>query len=143
MIQRIQSALMLIAAVILGLEFIFPFATSTKTGTGYFSDSVFNIFDNPILLGLVAVSLILCVLAIFLYKNRKLQSNLNWLTAILCAAILGAGYFLASKDQSGAFNGINIGIGSMLPLISLVLLIAANRYINKDENLVKSMDRLR
>lgn len=143
MIQRIQSALMFIAAVLLGLEFIFPIATSSAAGSGYFSDSVYNIFDTPVLLGLVTTSIVFCVLAIFLFSNRKLQSNLNWITVFLCIVTIGAAYFLASNDQSGVFSDLNIGIGSMMPFLSLVLLVAANRYINKDENLVKSMDRLR
>ncbi len=35
------------------------------------------------------------------------------------------------------------GIGSFLPLASIVLLLFANLAIQKDEKLVKSVDRLR
>lgn len=143
MIQRIQSLFMLLASGVLGLEFVFPFATSAKQGTGYFSDSVFNVFDNSILLGLVGAGILLSLIAIFLFKNRKLQTSINWFTILLCIAILGVGYLFAAQDQTSGLNGINIGIGTILPLISLVLLYVANRFIGKDESLVKSMDRLR
>ena len=35
------------------------------------------------------------------------------------------------------------GIGSALPLIAIVLLVLANKAIKKDEDLVKSVDRIR
>jgi len=143
MIQRIQSIFMLLASGSLGLEFVFPFATSSQGGTGYFTDNVFNLFDNNILLGLISIGILLSLVSIFLFKNRKLQVNANWLVMVLCLGIIGASYLLASQDQSGSLEGINIGIGAILPLISFILLLLANRFIGKDENLVKSMDRLR
>ena len=35
------------------------------------------------------------------------------------------------------------GVGIFLPVISIVFLVLANRAIKKDEDLVKSVDRLR
>jgi ABC-type polysaccharide transport system permease subunit len=35
------------------------------------------------------------------------------------------------------------GIGMFLPIISIVMLVLANKAIKKDEDLVKSVDRLR
>ncbi len=35
------------------------------------------------------------------------------------------------------------GIGMFLPIVSIVLLVLANKAIKKDEDLVKSVDRLR
>ena len=143
MIQRIQSILMLLASGFLGLEFVFPFASTNQVGSGYFSDTIFNIFDNNILLGIVVLGAVLCIVSIFLFKNRKLQTSINWLTVLLCIGLLGASYLLLSGDQSGSLSDADIGIGSFLPVVSLILLLVSNRFINKDENLVKSMDRLR
>lgn len=143
MIQRIQSVFMLIASLVLGLEFVFPFAASASGGAGYLSDSVYDLFDNNILLSLIALGMLLSIVSIFLFKNRKLQTSTNWLTMILCIVIVGASYFFLYQDQSNDLEGISLGIGSGLPIISLILLFVANRFINKDESLVKSMDRLR
>lgn len=143
MIQRIQSIFMLLAGGVLGLEFVFPFAKNTQATDGYFSDNVFNIFDNNILLGLICTGIILSIAAIFLFKNRKLQTTINWVTMILCIIVLAIGYFFLSQDQTGELAGVNVGIGSILPIVSLILLLIANRFIGKDESLVKSMDRLR
>lgn len=143
MIQRIQSLFMLLAGGLLGLEFVFPFASNPTSSSGYFTDSVYNIFDNNILLGLISVGILLSFVAIFLFKNRKLQTSINWITIIVCLAIMGGGFFFLTQDQSGITEGTNIGVGSILPIISLLMLLMANRFIGKDENLVKSMDRLR
>jgi ABC-type polysaccharide transport system permease subunit len=35
------------------------------------------------------------------------------------------------------------GIGMFLPIVAIVLLVLANKAIKKDEDLVKSVDRLR
>ena len=43
----------------------------------------------------------------------------------------------------GAFENAEKGIGLILPVISIVLLVLANKAIKKDEALVKSVDRLR
>lgn len=143
MIQRIQSVFMLLAAGLLGLEFALPFASSQSNGSGFFSDSVYNVFDSNILLAIVASGILLSIVAIFLFKNRKLQSSLIMGSAFLCVVLLATGYILASNDQSGALSGLKLGLGAFLPIGSTICLILANRFIKKDENLVKSMDRLR
>jgi len=38
---------------------------------------------------------------------------------------------------------VSFGLGAILPIISAILFLIANSFISKDENLVKSMDRLR
>jgi hypothetical protein len=45
--------------------------------------------------------------------------------------------------MSGETSVSEKGIGSFLPFGSIVLLLLANHAIQKDENLVKSVDRLR
>lgn len=143
MIQRIQSVLILFSSIALGLEFLFPFATSSKEGTGFLSDSIYNTTDSSVLLGLVIGAIIISLIAIFLFKNRKLQMSVNWVAIVLCILIPVAAYFLLSQNQSSNINGVSFGVGAFLPLVSAILLLVANRFISKDENLVKSMDRLR
>jgi len=38
---------------------------------------------------------------------------------------------------------VNDGFGIYLPLIGIIMAVLANRFIKKDDKLVKSMDRLR
>lgn len=143
MIQRIQSILILLSSVLLGLEFVFPFATSTAQKTGFFSDAIYNVSDSPILLGAVTLGAVLSLVAIFLFNNRKLQMTFNWIAIIACIVVCVAAYLLLTQNQSGDLKDVSVGIGAFLPAISVILLLVANRFISKDDNLVKSMDRLR
>lgn len=143
MIQRIQSVLILIAIVLLGLEFVFPFATNSASSDGVFADSIYNVADSPILLGLLFGGIILGLIALFLFKQRSLQIKTNWVAGLLCLAVLATAYFLSTQAHADDFQNANIGIGAFLPIVSFILFIIANRFIGKDENLVKSMDRLR
>jgi hypothetical protein len=64
--------------------------------------------------------------------------------SILLNVFLIAGVFL-NYPKLFAEVPIDIGLetGAYFPLVSLVLIVVANRFILKDEKLVRSMDRLR
>ena len=86
MIQRIQSLLLLASAVIFGLLFQFPLATSEQPSVQFLSDSVFNIMDHVALLGLTIVGILLSLTAIFLFRKRSVQVRLGYF--IIVVAIL-------------------------------------------------------
>ena len=48
-----------------------------------------------------------------------------------------------SLNLSGETQVSEKGIGLILPIFSIVFLVLANKAIKKDEDLVKSVDRLR
>ena len=77
-----------------------------------------------------------------MYKNRKSQFMLGRLNIILNFILLGLFVYL-SLNLSGETLVSEKGIGMLLPIISIVLLVLANKAIKKDEDLVKSVDRLR
>ena len=56
--------------------------------------------------------------------------------------LLGVLIYL-SLTLSGETAVSEKGIGMFLPIIVIVLLVVANKAIKKDEDLVKSVDRLR
>ncbi|MGH1385877.1 DUF4293 domain-containing protein [Kordia sp.] len=137
MIQRIQSLYMLLVAAIAGgLTFVFSLYT--------LEDKV-EVFakDDPLYLGLFMASAALALITIFLFKNRKLQFVLNRFNILFHLILLGI-FVYRMLSVSGEIDKISEkGIGVVLPLISIVLLVLANRAIKKDEDLVKSVDRLR
>ncbi len=138
MIQRIQSVFLFLSSGALGSSFVFPFANSLDKSQLYFEDGLFNVHDNIILLSLTAISVILCLITIFLYNNRKLQLNFCVLAFLLMGSIIGM--LLYSLSQVSDFV-LDFGIAS--PLLGLILTALAFIFIRKDEKLVKSMDRLR
>jgi hypothetical protein len=77
-----------------------------------------------------------------MFKNRQSQFVMGRLNIILNFFLLG---FLVyrSLNVSGETLVSEKGIGMFLPIISIVLLVLANKAIKKDEDLVKSVDRLR
>lgn len=137
MIQRIQTLYMLLVAAIAGgLTSVFNLYT-IENGPEVFA------IDDPIYLGLFAVSAVLAIITIFLYKNRKLQFVLNRFNIMIHLILLGI-FVYRMLNLSGEVEKISEkGIGIILPIISIVLLVLANRAIKKDEDLVKSVDRLR
>ena len=136
MLQRIQTIYLLCAAGIsAGLIFVFNLWV-TNAGNILFAK------DELLYLGLFLGSAILSLIAIFMFKNRKLQFVLGRLNIILNFILLGFFVYL-SLNVSGETAVSEKGIGMFIPIISIVLLVLANKAIKKDEDLVKSVDRLR
>lgn len=132
MIQRIQSLYLLIAAVVSG-------GLSQVFSTGFDAIGVIN---NPYIYESLVVSGIFSLIIIFIFKNRKLQFVLGRLNILLNIILLGVFVYLA-LNISGEALVSEKGIGRIIPLISIVFLVLANKAIKKDEELVKSVDRLR
>ncbi|WP_298499593.1 DUF4293 domain-containing protein [uncultured Algibacter sp.] len=136
MLQRIQTIYLLLAAgVSVGLIFVFHLWV-TDTG-----EKVFAI-DNKYVFGAFLMSALYSIITIFRYKNRKSQFMLGRLNIILNFIILGF-FVYQSLNISGETAVSEKGIGMLLPIVSIVLLALANKAIKKDEDLVKSVDRLR
>lgn len=98
--------------------------------------------DNLATLAFFLLSAFISAATIFLFKNRKLQMRLNTVNIILNILLIGYLAYSLSK-LPGGLQGSEKGIGLLVPFISIVLLVVANRFIKKDEKLVKSVDRFR
>lgn len=144
MIQRIQSLILLVAAIISGgLSNVFTLWNATYDSQFFAYESIMkeSLYLKPIGV-LFILSAILSFITIFLFKNRKLQFVMNRLNILLNFLLLG---FIVYNvlNISGETLVSEKGIGTFLPILSVFLLVFANRYIKKDEDLVKSVDRLR
>ena len=84
----------------------------------------------------------LALISILRYKNRQNQFVVNRLNMILNLFLLGF-FVYRSLSLSGENVISEKGIGMLIPVFSIVFLVLANRAIKKDEDLVKSVDRLR
>lgn len=136
MIQRIQTLYLILAAGIsAGLIFVFHLWTNSE-GTKVFA------VDNYTYLGMFLGSALLSIISIFRFKNRKSQFVLGRLNIVLNFILLGV-FVYQSLNLSGETNVSEKGIGILLPIFSIVCLALANKAIKKDEDLVKSVDRLR
>ncbi|TCI94400.1 DUF4293 domain-containing protein [Tenacibaculum sp. M341] len=143
MIQRIQSIYLLLAAAISGgLTFVLSLWSTAK-------EVVFsmNLLSSPTIVEkiipiLFFLSAALSLIGIFLFNNRKLQFVMGRLNILTNLFLLGVLVYL-SLTLSGEASVSEKGIGMFVPVVSIVLLVLANKAIKKDEDLVKSVDRLR
>ena len=82
------------------------------------------------------------IISILSFKKRQRQFVFNRLNIILNFVLLGV-FVYRSLTISGETLVSEKGIGVLLPVISIVFLVLANKAIKRDEDLVKSVDRLR
>lgn len=129
MLQRIQTVWIFLA--VLGALFLNLTAQD------------FDIFGGNMVINILTVVLILMgLLSLFSFKNRKRQIVLNTISIFINALLIGLlAYWLL--NLSGGIQFPEKGIEPLFSLISVVCLLLANVYIRKDERLVKSVDRLR
>ena len=135
MIQRIQTVYLIIAALVSGLMPIWFPLWKIDGNAVYASQTLW-------IAAAFVVAAVLALIAIFLFKNRKNQFVLNRLNLILNLFLLGF-FVYRSLSLSGEAEVSEKGIGMLIPIFSIVFLALANKAIKKDEDLVKSVDRLR
>jgi hypothetical protein len=137
MIQRIQTIYLLLAFVVTGvLPFFIPLWTMAN-GKEYF------FMQNQAYVVILGLSTTLSLLSIVSYKKRQNQFVIGRLNIILNLILLGL-FVYRSLNVSGETLAVSEkGIGMFLPIVAIVLLVLANKAIKKDEDLVKSVDRLR
>ncbi len=158
MIQRIQSVLLLVAAICMTVMIFVPLWSKQNVETGELAEltalyltytkqsQAVSEQNTMYLAGLAFLSVALAFTSIFSYKNRMLQVKLNLGNTILMTLTLAASTFLLlqgeklfAEPSQGSF-----GIGFFLIIIALICNFVANRFIWKDEKLVKnSFDRIR
>jgi hypothetical protein len=135
-LQRIQTIYLIISAIISGgLIFVFHLWT-TENDVPIFAK------DNMAFLSLFLGSTLLSLISIFKYKNRQSQFVLGRLNIILNFILLGL-FVYRLLIPPGESQISEKGVGIFMPLFSIVFLVLANKAIKKDEDLVKSVDRLR
>ena len=157
MIQRVQTIFLALAVISGALIFYFPIADYYHELYGNYKLFVTHLqcmdpdpklstsvwFTAPLYL-IAGASVLLGIISIFLYKNRVTQLRIvafNILLNIVLIVLLFIFYSGKIEELTQIIPSYQIGV--FLPLASLVFLILANRFIRKDEALVKSADRLR
>ncbi|KIO50900.1 DUF4293 domain-containing protein [Flavobacterium hibernum] len=138
MIQRIQTVYLILAFIATSVLMLFIPLWTLKTGTPFY----FN--QDPIYTVIVGLSTMLTIISIISYKKRQNQFVMGRLNIILNLILLGL-FVYRSLNLSGDATAVvsEKGIGMFLPIVAIVLLVLANKAIKKDEDLVKSVDRLR
>lgn len=151
MIQRIQSLYLLLTTALLIAVLFIPFGVfQTSYGVceytafsiaGISGKSALPLWSLPLL---TLLSSALAFIAIFIYKKRALQIRLCLINSLLIALLaLGAPVLLYVVKSDILLADFKIGFGFALPILALILNFLAVKAIKKDDNLVKSWDRIR
>ncbi len=150
MIQRIQTLYLLIAAALMTVAVFSPLAVF-NVGAAEYTLSSFSLAGEggsfaTLWLGiLLAVSALLPLATLFLYKRRQLQIRLCAVELVLLiGCIVFIDYWLSNRmftDFDTTYR--RFAYGALMPLLSLVPVWLAMRAIFRDEVLVRSLDRIR
>ena len=143
MIQRIQSFWLLCASVcgFASLKFSFFTGNVNEVNNGVAAATKYielNGFSNIPLTILTITIAIVCLIAIFLYKNRKLQMRLCFAGVLVEAIVLTLYYKESAKYILGTYS-----LASLLQLLILLFLILSITGINNDNKIIAESDRLR
>ena len=133
MIQRIQSIYLLIAGIAMAL-------VSFKVPVWSLKEEFTFAQDDTKMFILTITATLFSTLAIFMFNNRKLQMKFIRL-AILIITVIAArlGLLIGITEFDFVLNYNCIGLLSF----ALVALVLAYRGVKKDDDLVRSVDRIR
>lgn len=143
MLQRIQSIFLFLAAGscfgLFGLD-----AADTPApvaDSDLFADGSYTVYDEPALIGAFALAGVILLITIFLFRNRPLQTKLTFAGIAVVAFAVGYGVYELFTDSAASLATPDVGVA--LPVLAIVFSFLAQRFIKKDEKLVRSADRLR
>lgn len=158
MIQRKQTLFLLLAVACALLTFIFPIARYGEMGqvdhiyrtTGVVTSEGVPVTDfepkfpmYPVFVLIAAVLLV----SIFFFSRRMRQALIvrsSYLIILVAEYLMFSQHIsIASYLGSGKHLQSTFGVSMFLPIGTLMFAVLAERAIRKDEELVKSTDRLR
>ena len=157
MIQRIQSVFLLLLALAMLSVLALPLwhkidgltkQELTMTAFGFTANGwQLPAGTGPVWLvgALAAASAAVAAYEIFQFRSRGKQLLLGSVNLLLITATLGAAFYFANRGE----QLLNLKLegefltGFYLPTLALLLNLLANRFIRRDEQLVRSADRLR
>lgn len=150
MIQRVQTIYLILVVICMGLANAFAISYYDIGETVHtYSAQGFSIGGEsktyfPLMLIFIP-SALLALISIGLYKNRKLQLNLNKLNYLLILVSIAFMFvdFNTIEGLTETKKASAYGVSFFLPLAALVFNFLANRGIKNDDKLISSLDRLR
>ncbi len=157
MIQRIQSVFLLLLALCMLSLLALPLwhkvdgLTHQELTLTAFSFTPVNTVHpqtaGPVWLiaGLASASAVVAAYEIFQFRSRFTQLKLGMVNLLLIMSTFGAAFYFSGQGEAflnpkleGQFQP-----AFYLPTLALMLNLLANRFIRRDEQLVRSADRLR
>ena len=154
MIQRIQTVYLAIAAFLLVLLFSNPISQIILSEKLYLtlwhheisaaSDELFASVSTWPITFLLSVIVVIEIVTIFLYKRRLVQIRLCVFNLLLMFGLVGLIYYFTKYTITSTEGMKSVFLWPIVcPMIAIILNYLALKAIQKDENLVRSYDRIR
>jgi hypothetical protein len=159
MLQRKQTLFLLGVVICMSITAVLPVWNYT-TGTASVSleMGILTYTDNEgtdilgsvnflYLLGIAITGGIVGLINIFKFNNRKMQMKISMLNSLLIITYIVISYLFVPKQAADLLGvqvtGFHFQYGFFFTVVALVFNILARVFIKKDEDLVRSVDRLR
>lgn len=159
MIQRVQSLFLIGVVICLVVTLFNPIwqKFDPESQTGAVLKVLYTEIHSPdqavsqeyfptVFLAILALTgIVVAIVEIFQYRNRLTQMKLGALNSLVLAGFLGLSvYFTFRMEKMISVAGEGTyELGMYLPAAALICNLLANRFIRKDESLVRSVDRIR
>lgn len=143
MIQRIQTLWLLMVVILAALSLKFGFYVGTWISEGVQHPQIILNGHNPSILvfATTIVILVVSLMAIFMYKNRKQQLMVGIVDLLLSIALF---IFYYQEIHSNFLPGSGtLTLTSVFVFLLPIFIIMALRGISRDIRLLKRADRLR
>jgi hypothetical protein len=153
MIQRIQSLFLLFAILFLVLFMVLPYAmqvgnADVRSAAGQVNETIEvpgmirSLSFLPLFL-LEVVTGLLLIITLLRYRKRVVQMRFSLVGIFLLLGMQLMVFLLMWKRNGDSLDGIQFLLPIVFPLISCLWVYFAYRYIRKDEEMVRSADRIR
>jgi len=154
MIQRLQSIFLFLVSILMGITVFLPLWGKAEGMSKIEINAIKMIHTSgetvteqttvylAIIAGLVAI---LAFWNIFNYKNRRFQMKITLFCTLLIAVFISASTFITYQAENifSPEMGGTFGAGYFLPVAAILCNWLSLRFIKKDEDMVRSADRLR
>ncbi|HYI78629.1 MAG TPA: DUF4293 domain-containing protein [Chryseolinea sp.] len=152
--QRIQTVFLVIAIIALITAVFLPIWTNKDAAgkTHVLYALHYSAFENDTrttiyfpycltaIFGIAAATI--AFIEIGKYKNRMLQMKLGALNSLFLVITIGLALYFASQ-MIKSYQGGEYGLGMWLPGVAVLCNLLSNRFIRRDEKLVRDSERLR
>lgn len=161
MIQRKQTIYLFLAALLAVGYFVFPFSSKTDDrknpdgkiiyrltihGEESLSDEGFKRAGGSwYLMAFACMTGLLPFYSIFMFRNRKQQIRMSWLSVLMCICLIALVFYESDnlgRELLSNSHAVYL-LASYIPLFQFLFLRLAIVAIRKDEELIRSVDRIR
>ncbi|CAN5377457.1 hypothetical protein BH10BAC4_BH10BAC4_02490 [soil metagenome] len=120
-------------------KMLFPLHYTVKNAG--VSNTIYFPYTICAILSIAAITI--AITEIGKFENRLLQLKLAALNSLLMAGSIGTSVYFATQLIKENQTSGEYGLGLWLPAVAMISNMIANRFIRKDEKLVRDSDRIR